>query len=395
MIKMKDTAYKKTVAACFIGFVSQAIAVNFPPLLFLTFHNTYNIPLEKITFLVIVNFITQLITDLVASKYAKKIGYRTCLVLCHTLCGAGLVLMAFLPDAFNPFTALIVATCIYAVGSGLLEVLLNPVIEACPTKNKAGIMSIMHSFYCWGVVVVVLISTAFFASMGIGCWKTVTCIWSLIPFANAVFFTHVPIYPIAEETNDMANYKELFSQKKFVIIMCIMVCAGASELTVGQWASTFVEDGLKLDKSMGDLIGVCGFALCMGIARSIYGKYSERMSLRGTLIASAILCVISYLLIGLSPYPWFGLLGCILCGLSVGMFWPGTISMASERIKSGGTTMYALCALGGDMGCTTGPALAGFMMGVLGDNLRLGILCSIIFPILMILGLVLLGKKNK
>lgn len=391
---MKDTAYKKTVLACFIGFISQAITVNFAPLLFLTFHNTYNIPLEKITFLVIVNFVTQLVTDLLASKYAKKVGYRTCLVLCHSLCGTGLIAMAFLPEIMNPFAALITATCVYAVGSGLLEVLLNPVIEACPTKNKEGIMSIMHSFYCWGVVGVVLISTAFFTGVGIDKWKILTCLWAIIPLGNALFFSQVPIYPIAEETQDRANYRELFSQKVFWIIMVIMVCAGAAELTVGQWASTFVEEGLNLPKSQGDLIGVCGFSVCMGIARTLYGKYSERISLWGAICASAFLCVISYLLIGLAPHPALGLLGCALCGLSVGIFWPGTISMASQRIKSGGTTMYALCALGGDTGCTSGPAIAGFMMGVLGGNLRLGILCSILFPIIMIFGLMLLRKEK-
>lgn len=392
---MKDTAYKKTVAACFIGFISQAITVNFPPLLFLTFHNTYNIPLEKITFLVIVNFVTQLLTDLVASKYAKKIGYRTCLVLCHALAAAGLIGMAFLPDLMNTFTALIIATCVYAVGSGLLEVLMNPVIEACPIKNKEGIMSIMHSFYCWGVVGVVLFSTAFFAGIGINNWKILTCLWAIIPFINSLLFTHVPIYPIAEETGDRANYKELFSQKVFWIIMVIMVCSGAAELTVGQWASTFVEAGLNLPKSQGDLIGVCGYSACMGIARVFYGKFSDKISLRGTIIASAVLCIISYLLIGLAPSPMLGLLGCGLCGLSTGIFWPGTILLASQRVKSGGTTMYALCALGGDAGCSAGPALAGFMTGVLGGNLRLGILCSIVFPIIMIFGLILLGRKNK
>ena len=391
---MNNKSYKKTVAACFIGFVSQAIIVNFAPLLFLTFHNTYGIPLEKITMLVIINFVTQLLTDLAASKYAKKVGYRTCLVLCHALCAVGMVGMAFLPNMFDPFTALVISTCIYAVGSGLLEVLLNPVIEACPIENKTGIMNIMHSFYCWGVVGVVLISTAFFTVFGIDNWKILTCLWAIIPIFNSLFFTRVPIYPLAEETHDKANYKELFSQRVFWIIMIIMVCSGAAELTVGQWASTFVEDGLGLSKTYGDLIGVCGFSVCMGISRAMYGKFSEKIPLRKALFVCAITCVISYILIGVPKSSVWGLVGCILAGFSVGIFWPGTICLASQRIKSGGTTMYALCALGGDVGCSTGPAIAGFMTGVLGDNLRLGILCSVVFPIIMIFGLALLRNKK-
>lgn len=391
---MENRSYIKTVTACFIGFVSQAIAVNFAPLLFVTFHKTYGIPFEKITFLVIINFVIQLLTDIAASKYAKRIGYRTCLVLCHIMCGTGLCIMAFMPSLTDPFTALVIAVGVYAVGAGLIEVLLNPVIEACPIKNKTRIMSIMHSLYCWGVVGVVLISTAFFAVFGIDNWKILTCLWTVIPFINACLFINAPLYPIAEETEDKPNYMELFSQRVFWIIMVIMLCAGASELTVGQWASTFVEEGFKFPKAWGDIIGVCGFSLCMGIVRTVYAKYSHHISLYWMLIASAILCIISYILIGVPNSALLGLLGCLLCGLSVAMFWPGVIVLASQRVKSGGTTMYALCAFGGDIGCSTGPALAGFMTGVLGGNLRLGILCSIIFPVILLIGVALLHHNK-
>lgn len=391
---MKEKSYLKTVTACFTAYICQAVAVNFVPLLFVTFNKTYGIPLEKITVLVILNFVSQLVTDMVASKYVGKIGYRPCLIACHAFCCTGFAAMAVLPDLINPFTGLLIATVIYSVGAGLIEVLLNPVIESCPIKNKARILSVMHSFYCWGVVGAVLISTAFFAVFGIENWKILTCIWALMPFCNAILFAFVPLYPIAEETDDSANYKKLFSQPVFIIIMIVMLCAGAAELTVGQWASAFVEQGLNVPKSYGDLVGVCGFAVCMGISRTLYAKYSEHVSIYRVLIYSALLCVVSYILIGFAASSILALAGCLLCGLSVGMFWPGVILVASRKVKAGGTTMYALCALGGDVGCTAGPALAGFMTGVWGDSLRLGILCSIIFPIILLCGVIMLSKNK-
>lgn len=391
---MTKRPYKKTVFACFVSFISQAIIVNFAPLLFLTFQSTYNIPLEEITVLVMVNFITQIAVDLIASKYVHKIGYRVCFFSSHIMCGVGLVAMAVLPDIINPFAGLIISTCIYAAGSGLIEVMSNPILDACPIENKSRIMSIMHSFYCWGVVGVIVLSTLFFSLIGIEHWRVLSCLWALIPLLNAVFITKIPIYAISEETNDKPNYRALFSQKVFWVIILIMLGAGASEMAISQWASTFVETGFALPKAVGDLIGVCGFAAFMGIARIIHAKYSDKISLKNVLGISALLCIIGYLLVGTSTIPAVGLFGCILCGFSVGVFWPGTISLASERVKSGGTTMFALCALGGDLGCSGGPALAGFMTGVFGGNLRFGILCATVFPILILAGVSMLKNCN-
>lgn len=391
---MTKRPYKKTVFACFVSFISQAIIVNFAPLLFLTFQSTYNIPLEEITVLVMVNFITQIIVDLMASKYVHKIGYRVCFSSAHIMCGVGLVAMAVLPDIINPFAGLVIPTCIYAAGSGLIEVMANPILDACPIENKSRIMSIMHSFYCWGVVGVIILSTLFFTVIGIDNWRVLSCLWAVIPLANAALITKIPIYAILEETKDKPNYRALFSQKVFWIIMIIMLGAGASEMAISQWASTFVETGFGLSKSVGDLIGVCGFATFMGIARIIHAKYADKVSLKSVLGISAVLCIIGYLLIGISTIPAVGLFGCILCGFSVGAFWPGTISLASERIKQGGTTMFALCALGGDLGCSSGPALAGFMTGVFGGNLRFGILCATVFPILILAGVSMLKNHN-
>ena len=386
--------YKKTVIACFIGAISQSIIVNFAPLLFVTFQNIFGVPLEEITVLISLNFITQFSTDLIASKYAKRIGYRKCLISAHLMCGVGLVLMAFLPRVINPFAALIMSTIIYAAGGGLLEVLTSPLLEACPTKNKSALMSLMHSFYSWGVVGVVIVSTVVFELFGINNWEIMACIWAIVPLGNIILLSTAPMYEISDSGEDKPNYKQLFSQKVFWLIIIIMLCSGAAELAVSQWASTFVEQGFHLSKSTGDLIGVGGFAAFMGLSRVIYSKYANRISLIRAVALSSCLCIVSYLMIGLSNSGAIGLMGCVLCGFSVGILWPGTLSMASEKVVSGGTTMFALCALGGDIGCTSGPALAGFMTGVLGDNLRLGILCSVIFPVLLLVALGLLKEKN-
>ena len=379
--------HKHTITACFFGYISQAIIVNFAPLLFLTFSETYHIPLEQITLLVTLNFAVQLLTDLIASRYAHKIGYRKCILAAHILCTAGLVTMTFLPEIMPPLAGLLISVSLYAVGGGLLEVLVSPIVESCPSKNKAGIMSLLHSFYCWGVVATVLISTGFFVVFGIENWKILSCLLALVPFFNTFFFAIVPLYPIGEAENDEPNYKKLFTQKIFWLMLIMMVCAGASELAVSQWASSFAEKGLQVDKTTGDLLGACGFAVTMGLARVLYAKFSEKIPMKYATMASAVLCIISYLMIGLSPSPAIGLIGCILCGFSVGVFWPGTFSLAAESVKFGGTTMFALLALAGDLGCSSGPSVAGFMSGVFGGNLQLGILCAIIFPTVMLISL--------
>jgi len=392
---MKKLTHKHTILACFIGYISQAIIVNFAPLLFLTFSESYDIPLEQITLLITINFVTQLLTDLLASEFVQKIGYRRAIRLAHICCALGLICMAFLPDVINSFAGLLISVIIYAVGGGLLEVLVSPIVESCPSKNKAGIMSLLHSFYCWGVVATVLLSTAFFVFVGIEHWRLLSCLFALIPLFNIFFFSFVPLYPIGEEENDSPNYKKLFSQKVFWLMLLMMVCSGASELAVAQWASSFAESALSVDKTTGDLLGACGFAVTMGIARVLYAKFSEKIPMKYATMTCSILCIISYLLIGLSPYPALALVGCILCGFSVGVFWPGTFSLATQSVKFGGTTMFALLALSGDLGCSTGPSVAGFMASVFGGNLQHGILCAVIFPVILLCCLFFLKDKKQ
>ena len=379
--------YNKTIYACF---VVQAIVNNFVPLLFLTFHSTYKIPMTQITLLITFNFGLQLLVDLLSVTFVDRIGYRASMIIAHVCASAGFLLLTVLPDACdNAFAGLMIAVTIYAVGGGLLEVLVSPVVEACPTKNKEKAMSLLHSFYCWGHVAVVLVSTLFFRVFGIENWKIMACVWSIVPFVNMLAFTRVPIASLMEEGEKGLTMGELFRNKIFWVLMLMMVCAGASEQAVSQWASTFAELGLGVSKTVGDLAGPMLFAVLMGSARAFYGKYGDRIDLDQFMIGSSVLCVIAYLCISIVPNPVVGFAGCALSGLSVGIMWPGSFSKATALIARGGTAMFALLALAGDVGCSGGPTVVGMVSGAFHDNLKTGILAGIVFPILLLVGIFL------
>lgn len=382
--------FQKTITACFIGYIVQAIINNFVPLLFLTFQSTYGIPLSQITMLVTVNFGLQLLIDLISVTFVDKIGYRASMIMAHIFSAVGLVSLAVLPDIVpEPFVGILIAVMIYAVGGGLLEVLVSPVVEACPTDNKEQTMSLLHSFYCWGHVGVVLISTLFFRIFGIGNWKILAVIWALVPLCNGILFSKVPIASLINEGEKGMSIKELAKKKVFWIFMLMMLCAGASEQAVSQWASTFAEKALGISKTVGDLAGPMAFAILMGTARAFYGKYGEKIDLDRFMIGSSILCMVSYLCISLIPNPVFGLIGCGVCGLSVGIMWPGTFSKAAASIPRGGTALFALMALAGDLGCSSGPTVVGMISGAFGDDLKKGILAAICFPLLLLTGILL------
>lgn len=389
------TGYKKTMYACFAGYIVQAIVNNFLPLLFVTFAGAYSIPLSKITFLITINFMIQLCIDLASTVLIDKIGYRTSAILSHVFAALGLVMLTVLPDLLpDPYIGMIAAVAVNAVGGGLLEVVISPIIEACPTDNKERTMSLLHSFYCWGHVGVVLISTAFFALFGTENWKVMALLWAIVPAVNLVVFATAPIYSLDGGDQPSERVGGLFRNRLFWIFMLMMVCAGASEQAVEQWASAFAERGLGVSKAVGDLAGPMAFAFLMGLSRLIAGKYSERIDTTSYMKYSAVLCIISYICIVFVPSPVVGLLGCAVCGFSVGMLWPGTYSMASAGLH-GGTPMFALLALAGDVGCAFGPTLAGLASSAAGDDLRRGILAAIVFPVLMLVGILLTGKHKK
>ena len=389
----KQKNYKKTLVACYLGFVTQAITANFTPLLFLTFKNTYGIGFEKIALIPMVFYFTQLLIDFAAAKFVDKIGYRVCVVSSQVLSAAGLVLMAVLPELLPvPFAGILIAVVLYAIGSGLVEVLVSPIVEACPFENKGGMMSLLHSFYCWGAVAVILGSTLFFTVFGIGNWKILTVLWAIIPFWNAFNFMFCPIERLVEEDQRMRT-SQLLKLPLFWLLILLMICAGASEASMAQWASAFTESAMGVSKTVGDLAGPCLFAVFMGISRILYGKLSEKLDLTKTMLACGGLCVLCYLTASLSAMPIIGLAGCALCGVSVGIMWPGTISISSQKCPRGGTAMFAFLALAGDLGATVSPSLVGGISNMAGGNLKAGLFAATAFPLLLIFGLIILHRK--
>ncbi len=386
--------YKKTLIACYLGFITQAIVANFAPLLFLKFHNDFGIPMGKIALISAVFFFTQLVVDLFCAKFVDRIGYRKSVVASEVLAALGLIGLAVLPASLpNPYQGILISVMVYACGSGLIEVLVSPITEACPFDNKESVMSLLHSFYCWGSVGVILLSTIFFAIFGTDSWRVVACIWALVPLYNIYNFMTCPIEHLTEE-GDGLGIRSLFKLPMFWVAIVLMICAGASELSMAQWASAYAESALGLSKSLGDLAGPCLFAVAMGICRTFYGKYGEKIELLKFMVASGILCLACYLAASLSANPIFGLIGCIVCGFSVGIMWPGTISISSKKIPMGGTAMFALLAMAGDLGGSIGPSVVGFVTQHTGDNLQAGMLAGCVFPIVLVVSACILKLRR-
>lgn len=390
--------YQKTLRACNVSYIVQAITVNFAPLLFLTFQNTFGLRLQQVTLLVTLNFLTQLLVDFLASRYADRLGYRFCMVLSHVCAALGLVGLAFFPDIFpTPMSGLLTAVIIYAIGSGIIEVLVSPLAEACPAPNKEAAMTKLHSFYSWGCVITILGSTVLFRILGMENWRWVSCLWAVVALLNGFAFLRVPMAKIVEEGEAM-SMKEVLRQRIFWLLVIAIVCSGASEHAVAQWASAFAERGLGVSKTVGDLAGPCMFAVLMGLARMLHGKISHKVSIETCMVFSAGLCIVSYCLITLPVNPLINLVGCGLCGFAVGVLWPGSLTIAAKRCPRGGTVMFALLALSGDAGCSLGPTVVGFVSGIFGEELKTGMLAAILFPTVILVATLYLrsaDRKNK
>lgn len=395
MLQKMKSSYEHTIYASYLGYITQAIVNNFAPLLFLTFASTFGLSIAQITMITTINFMTQLIVDLICAKVIDRVGYRRAIVVAHITAAAGLIGMSVFPYILgNAYMGLIVAVILYAIGGGIIEVLISPIVEACPTEKKEAAMSLLHSFYCWGHVGVVLVATAFFAVFGIEHWRILAWILALVPICNVFYFLLVPIYPIVDEHHKLA-FGTLLKQKSFWLLIVMMVCAGASEQAMSQWASAFAESGLKVSKTVGDLLGPCAFAVCMGTTRAYYGKNSEKVPLKKAMIISAVACIVCYVLAVFGGHPVLCLVGCAFCGFTVGMFWPGTFSIAAVELPGGGTAMYALMALAGDLGCSSGPTVVGMVADYTGGNLKAGILTAILFPVVMLCSLCFIKQKKK
>lgn len=392
----KQPDYRSTIHACYLGYVVQAIVNSFLPLLFITLQNQYGLSLRQVTLLTTFNFGLQLLIDLLSAGFVDRIGYRAAVILANAAAALGLLSITILPDLLpSPMAGFVISILIYAFGGGLMEVLISPIVESCPTDNKEAEMSMLHSMYCWGVVAVVLISTLFFHFVGITNWKIMARLWILVPAVDLLFFTRVPILPLIPEGEHGLTFRELAGKSVFWLFFIMMLCAGASEQAVSQWASAFAESGLHISKTMGDLLGTMMFSITMGTSRAIFGKFGDRLDLTRFMMFSAILCVISYLMISLGQSPAVGLAGCAVCGFAVGIFWPGTFSLASAGIKNGGTLMFALYALAGDVGCMSGPTIAGQIAAANGNSLKIGILSAIGFPVMMLIGILVLRRRKR
>ena len=387
-------SYKTTMLGCFAGYIVQAIIINFAPLLFVFFQETYQISLSQLTLLLTVNFIVQLVTDLLSTLFVDRIGYRASMIIANGAAAVGLAALTVLPEIMNPFAGLLISVCIYAVGGGIIEVLVSPIMESCPTDNKEKAMSLLHSFYCWGLVGTVLISTVFFRLAGIHNWRIIAYVWAVIPICNAVLFIKTPIAPLIAPGEKGMTLSQLIKDKTFWLLIIMMICAGASENGVVLWSSAFAEKGLHIDKTLGDIAGPMAFAVVMGIARNIHGKHGEKMNLDRLMLGSTVLCLIAYLLMTLFRSPVVNLIGCAMCGVSVAIMWPGTLSKASAALRTGGTMMFAMLALAGDIGCSAGPTLVGMVSDAFGGNMKAGILAGIVFPAVLLL-CILLWKKPK
>ena len=391
MKKIKN--YNRTKLACYLGFVTQAISANFVPLLFLTFCRTYGITYADIALIPLSFYITQLIVDFLCAKFVDRIGYRKSIIIAQITSGLGLAMLSFVPDICpKPFAGILLCVIVYAIGSGLIEVLCSPIIEACPFENKSSMMSLLHSFYCWGAVGTVALSTAFFVIFGTEHWRILACLWAVVPLYNVYNFAVCPIEPIVADGEGM-TIRQLFKTGIFWLFVLLMVCAGASEIAMAQWASAFTESSLGVSKTAGDLLGPCGFAVFMGISRVLYGRYGEKVDLSRFMIISGILCLCSYLLAAFAHLPVLGLIGCMMCGFSVGIMWPGSISISSSKLPKGGTALFAFLALAGDVGGAAGPAIVGSISHLMGENIQAGILAGVCFPAILVIIVVILKKK--
>ena len=387
--------YRKTLMACYLGFITQAICANFAPLLFLTFHKDYQISLGHIALIPTAFFLTQLIVDALCARYVDKIGYRRAIVGSQVTSALGLAGLAVLPEMLgDPFIGVILCVILYAIGSGLMEVLGSPIVEACPFDNKDAVMSLLHSFYCWGSVAVVLLSTVFFAVFGVACWKILACLWAVVPLWNIINFLRCPIEHLVEDGQGM-TIRQLCKAPLFWLAVLLMVCSGASELSMAQWASAYAEAALGLSKTLGDLMGPCLFAITMGFSRVLYGKFGEKVDLTSFMLGSGALCLVCYLLASMTANPIWGLAGCIACGFSVGIMWPGTLSITSARMPLGGTALFALLAMAGDLGGAFGPSMVGYVTQLAGDDLRAGLQVGCIFPIGLMIGLIIMRRMTK
>lgn len=406
-------SYKHTLRACYVGYITQAIVNNLAPILFIIFQKQFHISFEEIGRLILINFATQTVADIIAIKYVDKLGYRKSAILAHIFCAVGLIGLSILPKLMaSPYIGLVIAVMIYALGGGILEVLVSPIVESIPGNEKAAAMSLLHSFYCWGQMGVVLVTTILLKLMGNDKWTIIPVIWAIIPIYNGFKFIKVPLMkPLPQE--EQVPIKVLIKSKQILVAFMLMLCAGASELTMSQWSSIFAEKGLNVQKIIGDIAGPCMFAIFMGTGRTLYGIWGSKINLRNALFGSGILCIACYIITVISPWPVLSLVACAISGISVSLMWPGTFSLSAKMHPTGGTAMFGMLAIFGDLGASIGPWLAGLISDMAQKStkiievgkvyninidqlgLKSGLFVATIFPIILVVGILLMKDKKR
>ena len=387
--------YDLTIRVCFVTCVVQAVVINFAPLLFVMFSREFGLPMSSLTALISVNFGIQLVIDASSVFFLQRLGYKGAMLLSHICCSAGLLLLPILPVKLsNSFVGLIIPTLLYGIGAGLIEVIVSPIVESCPIENSETTMSLLHAFYSWGYAAVVLLSTAFFAVFGISRWQILTLIWAMIPLVNMLLITRAPMPPVTRIEGGMSGIGRLFKTPAFLLALVMMICSGGSEQAVCQWSSAFAESALGVSKTMGDLLGPTFFAITMGIARTLFGKLGGKLDLGKCMLGSSALCIVCYLTLSFSRAPVLSLVACGMTGFACGIFWPGTLSMISDRITNGGSAMFSLLALAGDIGCNVGPSFAGAVASAKGDDLRAGLSAATVLPVVMFICVLLFTRQK-
>lgn len=396
--------YRLTTISCFVGIFAQAVIINLAALLFMPLMRLHGLTYVQLGTLVAVNFSVQVGSDLVFSGLIDRIGFRR-LVLPACLVGSlGLFLFALAPVLLpgRVFAGLLAATAVYSAAGGLLEVLLSPIVNAIPNEEKGAAMSLLHSFYAWGQMATIILTTLFLFLVGERHWQWMVGFWALLPLANFLLFLKAPFPPSVPEEHRL-NMGDLIL-KPFCLLAFAAIFFGASaEVLMNQWTSAFMERALLLPKLTGDLFGMCGFALMLGLGRAWHGKYGARFDISKALVAMSALAVLCYLVVALAPGSWPGLLACMVCGFATSLLWPGTLIVASERYPLAGAWMFALLAAAGDVGAGLGPWFTGWVvdhaidtaaalrleqwLGIGGEQaaLRLGILAGTIAPLLALL----------
>ena len=386
----KTKKYSLTLTACYVGYVIQAMVNNLSPLLFVQFKRQFALDSAMLSFIIFINFGLQIIVDSLSAKITEKIGYRAGAILAQVFSCTGLVCLGVLPNVINPFAGIITATVLMAIGGGFVEVILSPVIEALPLGNKSGAMCFLHSFYCWGHIFTVLAATIYFNLFTIDAWRYLPVALAVIPLLNCITFAVCPLETL-EGDETPSSYKSIFTMRGFWLFPVLILASGAAEQAIAQWASDFAEIGLGVDKTLGDVFGTCLFALGMALSRTVYGVLGKKIDLKKAFVLCGGLLIGSYLLAALSPSAGLSLAGIAFGGVFVGLLWPGLYAVAGQAYPKGGTKMFGVLALFGDIGCTVGPTLT----GLVSNDIKTGLLFATCFPIIVFICSVILLKRTK